>query len=126
MNNLVIELVHVKFMFIYGDPVVIITFTPSGVVHNCLQDTIVRPPDEDAGSVHVRNKFLTVRQLKRGDAQTLFECFKAAMEYIGITDWRNKLIGFGTDGASVNTGAGGLQGFMEIERCSQSYIFCYS
>ncbi len=78
----------------------------------------------DDGSVHIRNKFLTVRQLKRGDAKTLFECFKAAMEYIRITDWRSKLIGFGTDGASVNTGAGGLRGFMENEVPWVVFFWC--
>ena len=109
----------VKFFSIQSDGT-----TDAGTIEDELFTIQYFDPKSDDGSVHVRNKFLTVRQLKRGDAQTLFECFKAAMEYIGITDWRNKLIGFGTDGASVNTGAGGLRGFMENEVSWVVFFWC--
>ena len=42
-----------------------------------------------------------------------FECFKAAMEFVGIVDWELKLIGFGCDGTNVNIAAEGLTGFLE-------------
>ena len=66
------------------------------------------------GQVHVCNKFFTVRQVKRGDAHGLFECFKAAMEFVGVDDWEDKLIGLGCDGTNVNIAAGGgLRGYLE-------------
>ena len=70
-------------------------------------------PKKDDGKVHVRNKFFCVRQPRKGDAQSLFERFKAAMEFVGIVDWEMKLIGFGCDGTNVNIAAGGLRGFLE-------------
>lgn len=54
-----------------------------------------------------------MRQLKSSDAEGLFKCFEAAMNYVDIPDWTNKLIGFGCAGASVNIAAGGLRGHLE-------------
>ena len=65
------------------------------------------------GVVHVQNRFLTVRRPERSDASGLYECFARALLYAGVTDWENKLIGFGCDGASVNIAAKGLRGYLE-------------
>ena len=70
-------------------------------------------PKTEDGQVHVCNNFFTVRQVKRGDACGLFECFKAAMEFVGVTNWEEKLIGVGCDGTNVNIAAGGLRGYLE-------------
>lgn len=42
-------------------------------------------------------------------------CFESAMEYVGISDWKNRLVGYGCDGASANIAAGGLRGQLEEE-----------
>ena len=67
----------------------------------------------DNGRVHVCNKLFTVRQVKRGDARGLLEFFKAAMEFVRVNDWEEKLIGLGCDGTNVNIAAGGLRGYLE-------------
>ena len=35
------------------------------------------------------------------------------MDYVGVSDWEKKLIGFGCDSTSVNMGAHGLRGFLQ-------------
>ena len=61
---------------------------------------------------HVRSKLLAVRQPHGGDAKSLYDCLVAAMEYVQISDWKDKLVGFGCDGANVNIAAGGLRGYL--------------
>ena len=34
---------------------------------------------------------------------------------MGVDNWKNKLVGFGSDGASVNMAAGGLRGYLEAD-----------
>ena len=65
------------------------------------------------GKVHVCNKFLSVRQPKRANAEGIFECFGMVLGHVGITNWESKLVGFSCDGASVNIGAYGLKGRLE-------------
>ena len=67
------------------------------------------------GKVHVRRKLLAVRQPHGGDAKSLYDCLVAAMEYVEIFDWKDKLVGFGCDGANVNIVAGGLRGYLTEE-----------
>ena len=47
-------------------------------------------PRSSNGTVRVWNRFFSVRQLKCATAVGVFECFKAAMEYVGVSDWTNK------------------------------------
>ena len=54
-----------------------------------------------------------MRQVKQGDTHGLFECFKAAVEFVGVNDWQEKLIGLGCDRTRVNIAAGGLRGYLE-------------
>ena len=61
-------------------------------------------PYTQDGKVHVRNKCLTVRRPARSNAEGLYECFTCALTYADIPDWENKLVGFESDGASVNIG----------------------
>ena len=35
------------------------------------------------------------------------------MGYVGISDWKERLVGYGCDGASANMAAGGLRGHLE-------------
>jgi hypothetical protein len=63
----------------------------------------------------VCHKFFAVRRPKRGDACGLFQCFKAAIirEFVGVDNWKEKLMGLGCDGTNVNIAAGGLRGYLE-------------
>lgn len=61
-------------------------------------------PYSTDGKVHVRNNFLTVRCPGRSNAAGLFACLKAAMGFVGVSNWESKLIGVGCDGANVNMG----------------------
>jgi hypothetical protein len=65
------------------------------------------------GKVHVRNNFLTVWRPGRSNAAGLFACLKAAMGFVGVSNWESKLIGVGCDGTNVNMGTtGGLKGLL--------------
>ena len=87
--------------------------TDVGNVENELFLTLYFDPHAPDGKVHVRSRFLSVRQPIRANAKGLFECFTRALDHVGIVSWEEKLIGFGYDGASVNIGAGGLRGSLE-------------
>ena len=63
--------------------------------------------------MHVRSKFFTVRQPKSCNAEGLYECFMRAFSYMHVTDWQNKLVGIGCDGANVNMDVNGLRGLIE-------------
>ena len=68
----------------------------------------------DAGSgskqISRENVFLAVRQPKSSTGLGLFQCFEGAMAYIGISDWKERLVGYGCGGASANMAASGLRG----------------
>jgi len=70
-------------------------------------------PYTDDGKVHVWSKFFAVRQPRNGTAAGLYESFTRAFDRMEISDWENKLIGFGCDGTSVNIAANGLKGHLE-------------
>ena len=57
--------------------------------------------------------FLRLGSLKVPLVWVLFQCFEGAMAYIGISDWKERLVGYGCDGASANMAAGGLRGHLE-------------
>ena len=105
---LITNLSSIKFLFVQVGG-----STDSGNVDDELFTVQYFDSKIDDGTVHVRNQFLTVRQLKHGDSKGIFDSFKAAMSYGGIVDWDTKLIGFGCDGAAVNIAAGGLRGKLE-------------
>ena len=87
--------------------------TYSGNVEDELYLVVYFDPYTQNGKVHIRNKFLTVRRPAHSNAEGLYECFIRALTYAVIPDWENKLVGFGSDGASVNIGANGLKGYLE-------------
>jgi hypothetical protein len=66
------------------------------------------------GKVHVRNNFLTVWRPGRSNAAGLFACLKAAMGFVGVSNWESKLIGMGCDVANVNMAGttGDLKGLL--------------
>ena len=41
------------------------------------------------------------------------ECLERALQYMGITDWEQKMIGLGCDGCSANMGRRGLRGLLQ-------------
>ena len=96
-----------RFFSIQGDG-----STDSGNVEDELFVVLYFDPSRSDGRVHVRSKLLAVRQPKGGDAKSLFDCLVSALEYVEVSYWRDKLVGFGCDGANVNIAAGGLQGYL--------------
>ncbi|CAL8338046.1 unnamed protein product [Boreogadus saida] len=42
---------------------------------------------------------------KHGNANGILDAIHAAFEEDGIIDWKEKLVGFGSDGAAVNVGS---------------------
>ena len=54
-----------------------------------------------------------MRQLGSGTAQGLFQCLSRAMEYIGVTDWEERMIGLGCDGCSTNMGERCLRALLQ-------------
>lgn len=66
------------------------------------------------GKLHICNRFFTVRQPKTATGEGLFNCLKAAFEYVCIDDWKQKLVGLGCDGAQANIAErNGLHGFLK-------------
>ena len=59
------------------------------------------PPGSDTIKVQVR--FLTLAEMKAGDADGVIEQLQGAFQELDI-DYNNKLIGFGSDGAAINSG----------------------
>lgn len=60
--------------------------------------------------------FFAVRNLKSATAKGLHESLTTAMEYMRVTDWKKKMIGFGCDGANTNMGQQrGLRGLLQGE-----------
>jgi len=74
--------------------------------------------------VHVLNSFFTVRKPKSGTGQGLFDCLKSAIEYMGVTDWETKLIGFGCDGTNANIGGHGGEGSFEGGCAVGAFFWC--
>ena len=89
-HNLLETLSKIKFFSVQADG-----STDTGNAEDELYTVQFFEPKSNDGQVHVHNKFFTVRQVKRDDACGLFECFKAAMEFVGVYDWEEKLIGLG-------------------------------
>ena len=77
-------------------------------------------PNVDDSMIHVRNQLLCVRELKRRDAASHYDCFKSAMEYlVGMSHWKTTL---GTDGTAVNMEDGGLKG---LDQEVNPWFFCF-
>ena len=78
------------------------------------------------GRVHVRSQKCFGQTPCRANAEGLFVCLKAGLDYMGVSDWEKKLIGFGCDGASVNMGACGLRGFLQASMPWIFFVLCPS
>lgn len=63
----------------------------------------------------MRDVYFAVKQPQSTDAPGLYACLQQAVHYVGIDNWKSKLVGFGSDGASVNMAAGGLRGYLEAD-----------
>ena len=75
-------------------------------------------------SVHVRNRYLCVRQPNSVFATGLFEAFQRALAYLELDQQPSKLIGFGCDGANVNMGNNGVKGLIQSDRPWVVIIWC--
>ncbi len=53
-----------------------------------------------------------MRHLKSGTGKGLYESVERAVEYMGIDDWKTKIIGHGCDGTNANIADGGLKGYL--------------
>ena len=62
------------------------------------------PSPLGSNKIGVNISFLSIVDLKAADSNGILESIEHAFENIGVEDWFAKLIGFGSDGASVNTG----------------------
>lgn len=78
----------------------------------------------DDGIIHIRNRFLCVRKLACGNASGLYDCLESAMDYVQLSDWKTKLVAFGTDGAAVNIAGRGLKGLCEKEVPWVVFFWC--
>lgn len=76
-------------------------------------------------SVHVRNRYLCVRQPNSVCATGLFEAFQRALAYLELDQQPSKLIGFGCDGANVNMGNNGVKGLIQSDRPWVVIIWCH-
>ena len=81
-------------------------------------------PFSTDGSVHVRNRYLCVRQPNSVCATGLFEAFQRALAYLELDQQPSKLIGFGCDGANVNMGNNGVKGLIQSDRPWVVTIWC--
>ncbi len=86
--------------------------TDSGNVEDELYVVLYFDSSGSNGKVHVRSKLFAVRQPKGCNAKSLFDSQVTAMDYVSVSDWKDKLFGFGCDGASVNIAARGVRGYI--------------
>ena len=63
---------------------------------------------------------------KRGNAHCLFECSKAAVEFVVVNKWAEKLIGLGCEETNVNIAGGGLRGYLSGGGCPLDCCFLVS
>ena len=87
--------------------------TDSGNIEEELFLVLHFDPYSKNGMVHIRDSFFTVRHLSSGTGQGLFDCVEKAVEYMGLADWKTKLIGFGCDGTNANMADRGLKGMLK-------------
>lgn len=73
-------------------------------------------PYSTDGSVHIRNRFMCVRQPESVDATGLYRCINRALAHLALDGIPSKLIGYGCGGASVNIGSNALKGCLQSER----------
>ena len=59
------------------------------------------------------NTFFCARYLNSGTGEGLFESLERAVQYVGIEDWKTKMVGFRCDGASADITEGGLKGLLK-------------
>ena len=53
----------------------------------------------------MRNQFFTVQQLRSGTGAGLFQYLTSAKAYMGVDDWKSKVIGLDCDGTNANIAA---------------------
>ena len=100
--------------------------TDAGNIEDKVFLAVYCDPRAADGRVHVRSKFFPVRCPARANAEGLFVCLKAGLDYVGVSDREKKLIGFGCDGESVNMGARGLRGFLQAPMPSIVVFCCFA
>ena len=83
---------------------------------------LVFDPYTNDGKVHVCSKYFAVHQPKNGTAAGLYESLIRAFDHMNVKDWKDKLVGFGCYGTSVNIVGNGLKGYLEQE-CSWIVTF---
>ena len=104
-ERLVAELTHSKFFSLQADG-----STDAGNIEDELFLVLYLDYHSTKGKVCIVNAFFSVSQLKSGTGKGLFDCLKNALEYMGVTGWENRLIGFGCDGTNANIGeCGGIK-----------------
>ena len=82
-------------------------------------------PFSTDGCVHVRNRYLCVRQPNSVCAGGLFEAFQRALSYFELDRQPSKRIGFGCDGANVNMGNNGVKELIQSGRPWVVTVWCF-
>ena len=98
-NNLTLDLTKAKFYSVLYDGSTDNSVKENEVIYALYFDPV--PPGSD--SVEVKIAFLEMNYLNDQSASGLTAAIKSSFQSIGITE-TNKLIGFTSDGASVNRG----------------------
>lgn len=62
------------------------------------------------------NHYLSIEDIQNANAQGILNCIEKSFERAEIADWKSNLVGFGSDGASVNLGSkGGVAALLKNE-----------
>ena len=104
------SLSKVKYFSIQSDGS---TYTDSGNTEEELFLIQYFDPCLGGKQVCIKNNFFAVRQPKHCTGMGLFQCLEDAIGYVGISDWKERLVGYGCNGASANKAAGDLRGHLE-------------
>ena len=87
--------------------------TDAGNVENELFLALYFDPYAKDGKVHVRYKFCLLDVLRVALLKVCLSASSRLLVIVGIVNRKDKLIGFGCDGTSVNIAAGGLKGYLQ-------------
>ena len=81
------------------------------------------PPGSE--EIEIKTTFIDLADLKAGDSHSVLNCIKKSFNDIGIENIFDKLVGFGSDGASVNSGKKeGIITLLQNEKKCVSFGWC--
>ena len=88
--------------------------TDAGNVEEELFLVVYFQPNYTDGKVHVCNQFFSTRQPRSATGEGLYEYLQRALDFVGVKNWKSRLIGLGCDGAAANMSvARGMHHFLK-------------